>query len=161
MPSFDVVSELDHHELRNAVDQASREIENRFDFRGTDAKIELLEREVTLDGKAEFQIKQMLDILRLKVSKRGIDLVCMDVKDPEVTIARASQKVLFKEGIDADSARKIQKAIKESKIKVQASIQGDKLRVTGKSRDDLQETIAMLRRLKDLEVALQFNNFRD
>jgi uncharacterized protein YajQ (UPF0234 family) len=161
VPSFDVVSELDHHELKNAVDQASREIENRFDFRGTDAKIELLEREVTLDGKAEFQIKQMLDILRLKVSKRGIDLVCMDVQDPEVTIARARQKVLFKEGIDADSARKIQKAIKDSKIKVQASIQGDKVRVTGKNRDDLQETIAMLRRLKDLEVALQFNNFRD
>jgi len=160
VPSFDVVSELDHHELRNAVDQASREIENRFDFRGTDAKIELLEREVTLDGKAEFQLTQMLDILRLKVSKRGIDLVCMDVQDPEVTIARAKQKVIFKEGIDADSARQIQKVIKESKLKVQAAIQGDKLRVTGKSRDDLQEAIALLRKQK-LEVALQFNNFRD
>lgn len=160
MPSFDVVSELDHHELRNAVDQASREIENRFDFRGTDAKIELLEREVTLDAKAEFQLTQMLDILRLKVSKRGIDLVCMDVQDPEVTIARAKQKVIFKEGIDADSARQIQKVIKESKLKVQAAIQGDKLRVTGKSRDDLQEAIALLRKQK-LEVALQFNNFRD
>jgi len=160
VPSFDVVSELDHHELRNAVDQASREIENRFDFRGTDAKIELLEREVTLDGKAEFQLTQMLDILRLKVSKRGIDLVCMDVQDPEVTIARAKQKVIFKEGIDADSARQIQKVIKESKLQVQAAIQGDKLRVTGKSRDDLQEAIALLRKQK-LEVALQFNNFRD
>ena len=160
MPSFDVVSELDHHELTNAVDQANREIENRFDFKGSDAKYELIGGEATLDAKAEFQLKQMLDILRLKVSKRGIDLVCMDVKDPEVNLARAKQKVLFREGIDPDSARQIQRTIKDSKLKVQASIQGEKLRVTGKSRDDLQEAMALLRKQK-LEVALQFNNFRD
>jgi hypothetical protein len=161
VPSFDVVSELNHHEVENAVDQTRREIDTRFDFRGVEAKVTLEKNEITLDAKADFQLKQMLDILRLKVSKRGIDLVCLDVKDPEVTIATAKQKVLLKEGVDADSARKIQKAIKDSKIKVQASIQGDKVRVTGKSRDDLQEAMAMLRQLKDLEVALQFNNFRD
>jgi uncharacterized protein YajQ (UPF0234 family) len=161
MPSFDVVSELNHHEVENAVDQTRREIDTRFDFRGVEAKITLEKNEITLDAKADFQLKQMLDILRLKVSKRGIDLVCLDIKDPEVTIATAKQKVLLKEGIDADSARKVQKAIKDSKIKVQATIQGDKIRVTGKSRDDLQETIAMLKQLKGLEVALQFNNFRD
>ncbi len=161
MPSFDVVSELNHHEVENAVDQTRREIDTRFDFRGVEAKVTLEKSEITLDAKADFQLKQMLDILRLKVSKRGIDLVCLDIKDPEVTIATAKQKVVLKEGVDADSARKIQKAIKDSKIKVQASIQGDKVRVTGKSRDDLQEAMAMLRQLKDLEVALQFNNFRD
>ena len=160
MPSFDVVSEVNKHELTNAVDQANREIENRFDFKGSDAKYELIGGEATLDAKAEFQLKQMLDILRLKVSKRGIDLVCMDVKDPEVNLARAKQKVLFREGIDADSARQIQRTIKDSKLKVQASIQGEKLRVTGKSRDDLQDAMALLRKQK-LEVALQFNNFRD
>jgi cyclic-di-GMP-binding protein len=161
MPSFDVVSELNHHEVENAVDQTRREIDTRFDFRGVDAKVTLEKNEITLDAKADFQLKQMLDILRLKVSKRGIDLICLDVKDPEVTIATAKQKILLKEGVDSESARKIQKAIKDSKIKVQGAIQGDKVRVTGKSRDDLQETIAMLRQLKGLEVALQFNNFRD
>ena len=160
MPSFDVVSELNHHEVENAVDQTRREIDTRFDFRGVEAKVTLEKNEITLDAKADFQLKQMLDILRLKISKRGIDLVCLDVKDPEVTIATAKQKVLLKEGIDADSARRIQKAIKDSKIKVQGTIQGDKVRVTGKSRDDLQETIALLKQQK-LEAALQFNNFRD
>lgn len=160
MPSFDVVSELDHHEVENAVDQTRREIETRFDFRGVDAKVLLEKNEITLEAKADFQLKQIIDILRLKISKRGIDLVCLDVKDPEVTIATAKQKVVLKEGIDAETAKKIQRLIKDSKIKVQASIQGDKLRVTGKSRDDLQETMALLRQQK-LEAALQFNNFRD
>ena len=160
MPSFDVVSELKHHEVENAVDQTRRELDTRFDFRGVDAKVLLEKNEVTLEAKADFQLKQMLDILRLKVSKRGIDLVCLDVKDPEVTIATAKQKIVLKEGIDAETAKKIQRVIKDSKIKVQAAIQGDKLRVTGKNRDDLQETIALLRQQK-LEAALQFNNFRD
>lgn len=160
MPSFDVVSELNHHEVENAVDQTRRELDTRFDFRGVDAKVLLEKNEVTLEAKADFQLKQMLDILRLKVSKRGIDLVCLDVKDPEVTIATAKQKIVLKEGIDAETAKKIQRVIKDSKIKVQAAIQGDKLRVTGKNRDDLQETIALLRQQK-LEAALQFNNFRD
>lgn len=160
MPSFDVVSELNHHELRNAVDQASRELDTRFDFRGTDSKFVLEGSSVTLDAPSEFQLKQMLDILTLKVSKRGIDLVCLDVQEPDLNLARAKQVVLFKEGIDSDSARTIQKAIKESKLKVQSAIQGDKVRVTGKSRDDLQAAIAMLRKQK-VEVPLQFNNFRD
>ena len=160
MPSFDVVSELDHHEVGNAVDQASRELENRFDFKGTEAKFTLEKNELTLDAPAEFQLKQMLDIAKLRLSKRGIDLVCLDIKDPEVNLARAKQKVVLREGIDADSARQIQRAVKDSKLKVQAAIQGEKLRVSGKSRDELQAAMALLRQQK-LEVALQFNNFRD
>ena len=160
MPSFDVVSELDHHEVSNAVDQASRELEGRFDFKGTDAKFTLEKNELTLDAPADFQLKQMLDIVKLKFTKRGIDLVCLEIKDPEVNLARAKQKVVLREGIDADNAKKIQRAIKDSKLKVQGAIQGNKVRVTGKSRDDLQAAIAMLRKEK-LEVALQFNNFRD
>lgn len=160
MPSFDVVSELNHHEVVNAVDQATRELDSRFDFKGTDAKFVLEENELTLDAPAEFQLKQMIDIVKLKLTKRGIDLVCLELKDPEVNLARAKQKLILREGVDADNARKIQRAIKDSKLKVQAAIQGDKVRVTGKNRDDLQEAIALLRQQK-LEVALQFNNFRD
>ncbi len=160
MPSFDVVSELNHHEVENAVDQASRELESRFDFKGTDAKFAREGTEVTLEAPADFQLQQMLDILKLKLTKRGIDLVCLEIKDAEVNLARARQKVVLREGIDAENARKIQRAIKDSKLKVQAAIQGDKLRVTSKSRDELQQTMALLRQQK-LEVALQFNNFRD
>jgi cyclic-di-GMP-binding protein len=160
MPSFDVVSELNHHEIENAVSQASRELESRFDFKGTGAKFEREGSEVTMQAPGDFQLQQMLDILKLKLAKRGIDLVCLEIKDPDVNLARARQKVLLREGVDADGARKIQRAIKDSKIKVQSAIQGDKVRVTGKNRDDLQAVIAMLRQEK-LEIALQFNNFRD
>jgi uncharacterized protein YajQ (UPF0234 family) len=160
MPSFDVVSELNHHEVGNAVDQASRELEGRFDFRGTDATFTLDKNVVTLEAQADFQLRQMLEILKLKLSKRGIDLVCLEIREPEVNLARARQVVVLREGIDAENARSIQRAIKDSKLKVQAAIQGDRLRVTGKSRDDLQAAIALLRGRK-LEVALQFNNFRD
>jgi cyclic-di-GMP-binding protein len=160
MPSFDVVSELNHHEVENAVDQASRELDSRFDFKGTDARFEREGTAVTLEAPADFQLKQMLEILKLKLTKRGIDLVCLEIKDPEVNLARARQQVVLREGIDAEAARKIQRAVKDSKLKVQAAIQGDKLRVTGKSRDELQAAIALLRQQK-LEVALQFNNFRD
>ena len=160
MPSFDVVSELNHHELRNAVDQANRELETRFDFKGTGAKYELEGAQVTLEAPADFQLKQMLEILKLKLAKRGIDLVCLDVKDPEANLARAKQAVVLREGVDSESARKIQRAIKDSKLKVQAAIQGEKVRVTGKSRDELQAAIALLRQQK-LDVPLQFNNFRD
>ena len=160
MPSFDVVSELNHHEVGNAVDQASRELEGRFDFRGTGAQFTLEGNEVTLEAPADFQLRQMLDILKLKLTKRGIDLVCLEIRDPEINLARAKQAVVLREGIDAENARNIQRAIKESKLKVQAAIQGDKLRVTGKSRDELQAAIALLRQQK-LEVALQFQNFRD
>jgi len=160
VPSFDVVSELNHHEVANAIDQANRELENRFDFKGSDARFALDKNELTLEAAAEFQLKQMLDIAKLRLSKRGIDLVCLEIKDPEVNLARAKQTVVLREGIDADTARKIQRVVKDSKLKVQAAIQGEKLRVTGKSRDELQAAIALLRQQK-LEVALQFNNFRD
>jgi len=160
MPSFDVVSELNKHELTNAVDQASRELSTRFDFKDTGATIELLEKTVTLKAQVEFQLKQMLDILTLRCSKRGIDLAYMDIQDPKVDLGSAQQDIVFKEGIDADSARKISKLIKDSKLKVTSALQGEKVRVTGKSRDDLQAVIQMLRGAK-LETPLQFNNFRD
>jgi cyclic-di-GMP-binding protein len=160
MPSFDVVSEIDTHELTNAVDQASRELAQRFDFKGTDASFELEETTVTMSAPAEFQLKQMLDILRLRIAKRGIDVSCLDIKDPEVNLARAKQLVILKHGIDADAGRKVSKLIKESKLKVQAQVQGDKVRVIGKKRDDLQEAIAFLRK-SDVGLPLQFNNFRD
>jgi hypothetical protein len=160
VPSFDVVSELNHHEVANAIDQATRELDNRFDFKGTEATFTLEKNELTLDAPAEFQLKQMLDIAKLRLSKRGIDLSCLDIKEPEVNLARAKQKVVLREGIDVDAARKIQRVVKDSKLKVQAAIQGEKLRVSAKSRDELQAAIALLRQQK-LEVALQFNNFRD
>ncbi len=160
MPSFDVVSELNRHEVRNAVDQAKRELETRFDFRGTGATYELEDAAVVMEAPADFQLKQMLEILKLKLAKRGVDLVCLEEKDPEVNLARAKQTILLREGIDADSGRKIQRAIKDAKLKVQAAIQGDKVRVTGKSRDDLQAAIQLLRREK-LDRPLQFDNFRD
>ena len=161
MPSFDVVSEINHHEVENAVDQAKRELESRFDFRGVDAKVLLDKKnEITLEAPAEFQLQQLQDIVRLKLSKRGIDLVCLEIKDADINLAKSKQVLILREGIDADSARAIQRAIKDSKMKVQAAIQGDKIRITGKSRDDLQEAIALLKQQK-VERALQFNNFRD
>ena len=160
MPSFDVVSEIDTHELTNAVDQANRELSQRFDFKGTPARFELLETTVTMIAEAEFQLRQMLDILKLRIAKRGIDLTCLDVQDPQVNLAKATQPVVLKHGIDADSARKVTRLIKDSKLKVQAQQQGDKVRVTGKKRDDLQEAIAFLRKA-EVGVPLQFNNFRD
>jgi uncharacterized protein YajQ (UPF0234 family) len=160
VPSFDVVSEIDTHELTNAVDQAVRELTQRFDFKGTNASFELEETTVTMIAPADFQLKQMLDILKLRIAKRGIDVACLEVKDPEVNLARAKQLVILKHGIDADAGRKVSKLIKESKLKVQAQIQGDKVRVIGKKRDDLQEAIAFLRKA-EVGVPLQFNNFRD
>jgi cyclic-di-GMP-binding protein len=160
MPSFDVVSEIDSHELTNAVDQAVRELTQRFDFKNTDASYELEETTVVMTAPADFQLKQMLDILKLRVAKRGIDVACLEVKDAEVNLARAKQLVVLKHGIDADAGRKVSRLIKDSKLKVQAQVQGDKVRVTGKKRDDLQEAIAFLRKA-DVGVPLQFNNFRD
>jgi cyclic-di-GMP-binding protein len=160
MPSFDVVSEIDNHELVNAVDQASRELSQRFDFKGTDAKFELEETTVTMSAPVDFQLKQMLDILKLKIAKRGIEVSCLEVKDPEINLARAKQLVILRHGIDAPTGKKIAQVVKESKLKVQAQIQGDKVRVIGKKRDDLQDAMALLRQAK-LELPLQFNNFRD
>ena len=160
MPSFDVVSEIDTHELTNAVDQAVRELGQRFDFKGTDASFELEETTVTMTAPADFQLKQMLEILKLRLAKRGIDVACLEVKDPQVNLARARQLAVLKHGIDADTGRKVSRLIKDSKLKVQVQIQGEKVRVTGKKRDDLQEAIAFLRK-SDVGVPLQFNNFRD
>jgi uncharacterized protein YajQ (UPF0234 family) len=160
MPSFDVVSEVDAHELTNAVDQANREIGNRFDFKGTDAKIERSELELTLVADAEFRIKQMQDILHGKLVKRGIDIACLEEKDIETSLNQARQTIVVRQGIDKDLAKKIVKQVKDSKIKVQAAIQGEQVRITGKKRDDLQATIAMLKEA-DLGLPLQFTNFRD
>jgi cyclic-di-GMP-binding protein len=160
MPSFDVVSEIDTHELTNAVDQAVRELTQRFDFKGTDAAFELQETTVTLSASAEFQLKQMLEILKLRLAKRGIDIACLEVKDPLVNLATAKQEVVLRQGIDAETGRKVTRLIKDSKLKVQAQTQGEKVRITGKKRDDLQDAIALLRK-GQFEVPLQFNNFRD
>jgi uncharacterized protein YajQ (UPF0234 family) len=160
MPSFDIVSELDLHEVANAIDQGNREVGTRFDFKGTDAKYELNEAVVTLVAKADFQLKQMLDILRLKLSKRGIDLACMKIDDAVIAGQSAKQVVTLRQGIETELGKKIVRVIKDSKLKVQAAIQDKKLRVTGKNRDDLQEVIALVRGAK-LEMPFQYNNFRD
>jgi cyclic-di-GMP-binding protein len=160
MPSFDAVSELNAHEVANAIDQANRELAQRFDFKDTGARFELKELVVTLHAQVDFQLKQMLEILKLRLSKRGIDLACLEVKDPQVNLSAAQQEVILKHGIDQDSGKKIVRLVKDSKLKVQASIQGDKVRIVGKQRDDLQSAIALLRGAK-LGVPLQFENFRD
>jgi uncharacterized protein YajQ (UPF0234 family) len=160
MPSFDAVSELNAHEVANALDQANRELAQRFDFKDTGARFDLKEFTVTLHAQVDFQLKQMLEILKLRLSKRGIDLVCLDIKEPQTNLSAAQQEVLLRQGIDQETGKKITRLVKDSKLKVQASLQGDKVRVTGKQRDDLQQAMALLRGAK-LDVALQFNNFRD
>ncbi|HXC59393.1 MAG TPA: YajQ family cyclic di-GMP-binding protein [Steroidobacteraceae bacterium] len=163
MPSFDTVSELDSHEVTNGVDQANRELSQRFDFKGTGAEYSREDKEpfvVIMKAQAEFQLKQMLDILKLRLAKRGIDVGCIEVKDPEVNLAAARQKVILKHGIDQETGKKVVKLLKESGLKVQAQIQGDKVRVIGKQRDDLQSAMARLRGA-DVGVPIQFENFRD
>jgi uncharacterized protein YajQ (UPF0234 family) len=160
MPSFDVVSEINAHEAANAVDQANREIAQRFDFKDTGAVFELQEFTVTMRAEVEFQLKQMLDILKGRLAKRGIDASCVDPQEPKTNLAAATQEVVLKHGIDQETGKKVQRLIKDSKIKVQAALQGDKVRVTGKSRDDLQEAMQLMRK-SNFDVPLQFNNFRD
>jgi cyclic-di-GMP-binding protein len=162
MPSFDAVSELDVHELTNAVDQANRELTQRFDFKDTGATFELKEKEFTVSMKApsEFQLKQMLDILTQRLGKRGIDARCMDKKEAVSNLAEARQDIVLRQGIDQDTGKKLQKIIKESRLKVQAQIQGTQLRVTGKARDELQAAIALMKKA-ELDRPLQFKNFRD
>ena len=160
MPSFDVVSEIDHHELTNAVDQANRELSQRFDFRDSGAIFELEELLVRLKARSEPQLKQMGDILRLRIAKRGIDVACMEFKDVEKNIAEARQDVVLRHGVDADCARKVVRVIKDSKLKVQAAVNGDKVRITGKKRDDLQDAITLLRK-SEFDRPLQFENFRE
>ncbi len=160
MPSFDVVSEINHHELANAVDQANREVTTRFDFKGTDSSFELADKAIVLKTESEFQLQQMLDVLYAKLAKRGIDLAAVDPQEPVIMAKTASRQVLVREGIDADTARSIVKKIKAEKLKVQAAVQGDQVRVTGKKRDDLQQVIQLLKNA-ELELPLQFTNFRD
>lgn len=160
MPSFDVVSEVDMHEVDNALDQANREVGTRYDFKGSDALYERVEDVVTLKAQNEFQLSQMVEILYQKMAKRGIDLASLEADKPESIGQRAQQKIKIRRGIDADTARKIVKLTKESKLKLQASIAGDQVRVSGKKRDDLQEAIALLRGA-GLGLPLQFQNFRD
>ncbi|HET9485258.1 MAG TPA: YajQ family cyclic di-GMP-binding protein [Xanthomonadales bacterium] len=160
MPSFDVVSEVDKHELTNAVDQANRELANRFDFKGTDASFVLDGFTIVQSAPSDFQLEQMLAILRGRLAARRIDVRAMDVGEPEVNLARAKQKITIKQGIEQSVAKKIVATLKDAKLKVEAQIQGEKLRVTGKKRDDLQLAMALLRQA-ELEVPLQFDNFRD
>lgn len=160
MPSFDVVSQVDLQEVRNAVDQANRELTNRFDFKGTGAKFALAEAQITLSAPNDFQVKQMLDILSGRMASRKIDTRCLNEGTPQINVNETRQLVTVQQGIETDLAKKIVKMIKEKKLKVQASIQGDKVRVTGKKRDDLQDVIGML---SDANVGLplQFENYRD
>ena len=160
MPSFDTVSEVDHHELSNAIDQANREIGTRYDFKGSGAMIEQADNALTLNAESEFQINQMAPILKEKLSKRGIDVSCLEFSDIVEMNKKARQQVLVREGLDKDLARKIVRLIKDSKLKVQAAIQGEQVRVNGKKRDHLQQVMQLLRDA-NLGIPLQFNNFRD
>ncbi len=160
MPSFDIVSELNQHEVANGVDQASREVDTRFDFRGSDAKFELKDKVITLSAQTDYQLKQMLEMLSQRLAKRGIDVKCMQVGDPVTTLSTAKQVVTLREGIEGELGKKVQRLIKDSKIKVQAALQDKQVRVTGKSRDDLQAIMAMIKRA-ELDMPVQFTNFRD
>jgi len=160
MPSFDIVSEIDMHELSNALDQTNKEISNRFDFKGTNSKVERADTTLTLISSSEFQIKQMINILEIKLAKREIDIRCLEYGPIQESNNETRQTVTIRQGIDKELARKLVKMIKEMKIKVQAAIQGEQVRITGKKRDELQEVISTLKSSK-IDTPLQFNNFRD
>jgi len=160
MPSFDVVSEVELYEVRNAVDQANRELDRRFDFRSVEASFEQKDEGISLKAESDFQLKQMLDILQEKLVKRSVDVTVLDAQDIVHTGKTYSQLFRIQQGIDSDEARKLVKMIKEKKLKVQAGVQGDKVRVTGKKRDDLQACIAFLKQV-EVSLPLQFNNFRE
>ena len=160
MPSFDVVSEVNLHELTNAIDQANRELSTRFDFKGVEASFVLDDKVITQAAPSDFQLKQMTDILRARLIARGIDARCLEFGDVETNLAGARQKITVKQGIERELAKKIQGALKDAKLKVDSQINGDKLRVNGKKRDDLQAAIALLRGM-EFEQPLQFDNFRD
>jgi len=160
VPSFDVVSKVDTHELSNAVDQANREVDTRFDFKGVGAKYELQESAINLSAKEEFQLRQMMEILRLKLSKRKIDVACLKEGEPTMSGTTARLGLQVQQGIDQPLAKKMTRLIKDQKMKVQSAIQGDQLRVTGKKRDDLQKVITLLED-SNFGLPLQFTNFRD
>ena len=160
MPSFDIVSEVDKHELMNAVDQINREVSTRFDFKGSDAKVELKEFVMNFEASSTFQLTQMRDIMANKFARRNIDTRGLDRGKVEERGLRAYQTITVKQGIDTETAKKIIKLIKDSKLKVQSAIQGEQVRITGKKRDDLQAVMALLKG-SDIELPLQFTNFRD
>ena len=160
MPSFDIVSEVELHELTNAVDQAGRIVANRFDFKGVEASFEREERKVTITAEAEFQVEQMQDMLRSALVKCGIDPKAMDIGQFAPSGKQVKQAINLRHGIPMETCKQIAKRVKDSKMKVQAQIQGDQVRVSGKKRDDLQSAIALLKDA-DLGLPLQFTNFRD
>ena len=160
MPSFDILCEANAVEVKNAVETANKEIANRFDFKGSDATFALDGYVITASAPSDFQLKQMQDILRARLTARSIDVRCLDIAEPEINLATAKQKITVKQGLEQPMAKKIITAIKTAKLKVETQINGEKLRVTGKKRDDLQTAIALLRK-SEFEVPLQFDNFRD
>ncbi len=160
MPSFDVVSEVNQHELSNGVDQANREVTTRFDFKGTGSNFELADNVITMNTESDFQLTQMYDILCNKLVKRSIDIACLEKGEPVIQARTATQAIKVNEGIETPAAKNMIKLIKQSKAKVQTAIQGEQLRVTGKKRDDLQAVIALLKDA-NLEIPLQYKNFRD
>ena len=160
MPSFDVVSEVDQHELTNAVDQTHREVINRFDFKGTSAAVELNDATVNLIADSDFQVQQMHPILYSKLTARKIDIACLDAGKVEPSGKGVRQAVKVRQGIDRDTAKQAVAAIKQSKLKVQAQVQGEQLRVSGKKRDDLQSAMKVLKDA-DLGLPMQYQNFRD
>jgi len=161
MPSFDVVSEIDQHELTNAIDQMNREIGNRYDFKGSNAKIDISKDALNVEADSEFQIQQIEEIIYSKLAKRGIDTRCLEKGKIEERGKRAYQSINVRQGIDKDLGRKMVKMIKDMKMKVQATMQEDQLRVSGKKRDDLQQVMAMLKAADSIDLPLQFTNFRD
>ena len=160
MPSFDIVSEINSEEVRNAVENASRELDTRYDFRGVDASFEYTKEETIVKAEADFQIQQLLDILRSNLAKRHVDAQAMERTDTVHSGKNFSVKVTFKQGIDSTIAKKLIKVIKDSKLKVQSAIQGEQVRVTGKKRDDLQSVMKLVKGA-ELGQSFQFNNFRD
>ncbi len=161
MPTFDIVSEVDKQEVRNAVDQVNKEVSTRFDFKGSDARVEQADYVLTVYADTEFQIDQVQDILNGKLTKRGVDVKCLDIAEPEkVSGNKMKRQTTVKTGVEIELAKKIVRIIKDSKLKVQASIQGDAVRVSGAKRDVLQETIALMRK-SIADFPLQFQNFRD
>ena len=160
MPTFDIVSEVDMHEMSNAVDQAQREMSNRFDFKGVDASFELTDTEIIISAEVDFQTQQMLDILHNKMASRKLDIAALKLGEVEMAGQRAVLKAAIQQGIESETARKMVKKVKDLKMKVQVAIQGEKLRVTGKKRDDLQSVMAVLKE-DNWGLPLQFNNFRD
>ena len=160
MASFDVVSEVNAQEVTNAVNQANREVETRFDFKGTNAKFELEDGRVTMRAPNKFQLNQMYDVLTARLASRKVNIQCLERDPPQTNVRDAWQIVRVREGIEADLARQLVKMIKQTKLKVQVAVQGEKLRVSGKKRDDLQHVMGLLREA-EIDLPLQFNNYRD